>query len=327
MKLRSAIIGCGLIGAKRAQYSTPCELTVCCDLDLDRAKQLAARFPGAVAVADWRTAIARDDIDAVFVATRHDSLAEIAAAVATAGKHVFIEKPGARCAVELDAVASAAARSGVCVRVGFNHRYHRAFRKAREIFDTGVLGEPMFIRGRYGHGGRPGYEREWRALREVSGGGEAIDQGVHLIDLARWFLGDFIHIDGFVKTFFWNMPVEDNAFFLLRTANDRVAQLHATWTEWKNMFSFEFYGSVGKLEIQGLGGSYGVERLSHFQMTPEMGPPETVIYEYPMSDDSWQQEVNAFVEDIRSRRSPCPGIKDAQAALRVVEEIYRRSLA
>ena len=47
----------------------------------------------------------------------------------------------------------------------------------------------MFIRGRYGHGGRVGYDREWRADPALSGGGELIDQGVHLIDLSRWFLG------------------------------------------------------------------------------------------------------------------------------------------
>ena len=102
--------------------------------------------------------------------------------------------------------------------IGFNHRYHRAFRKAREIFDSGALGEMMFVRGRYGHGGRPGYDKEWRAVPELSGGGELIDQGMHLIDLARWFLGDFEKVQGHIATYFWNMPVEDNGFLLLRTA-------------------------------------------------------------------------------------------------------------
>ena len=267
----------------------------------------------------------RRDVDAVFVATTHDQLAPIAAAAAAAGKHVLIEKPGARNAAELDEVASAARNSGVAVRVGFNHRYHRAFRKAREIFESGALGEMMFIRGRYGHGGRPGYDREWRAVPAVSGGGELIDQGAHLIDLSRWFLGDFPCVRGSARTYFWDMPVEDNGFLLLETARGQTAFLHASWTEWKNLFSFEISGRVGKLEISGLGGSYGTERLTWYKMSPEMGPPETLAWEYPMSDDSWEAENAAFLEDIRLGRQPDPGISDAQAALRVIESIYLQS--
>src|SRR5690242_7981311 len=141
------------------------------------------------------------DVDIVLVSAPHDMLAPISGAAAAAGKHVLVEKPGARHATELDPVCTAAAKTGALVRVGFNHRYHRAFRKAREIFEEGALGEMMFIRGRYGHGGRPGYDREWRAVREISGGGELIDQGAHLIDLSRWFLGEFPSVRGSARTY------------------------------------------------------------------------------------------------------------------------------
>jgi len=267
----------------------------------------------------------RSDVDIVIVATTHDMLAPIAAAAVHSGKHVLIEKPGARRAAELDSVVGDSRRSGALVRVGFNHRYHRAFRQAREIFDSGALGPVMFVRGRYGHGGRLGYEREWRARPELSGGGELIDQGMHLIDLARWFLGDFPKVRGCAGTFFWKMPVEDNGFLLLETAAGQVAFLHAGWTEWKNLFSFEIMGRMGKLEISGLGGSYGVERLAFHRMSPEMGPPETTIWEYPMADDSWEREFAEFLEDIRLGRQPSPGLADAQAALRVVEMVYQES--
>jgi predicted dehydrogenase len=323
--MRAAIVGCGLIGRKRAQALAGCNLTVCCDTAAGRAEALARTAPHAVAITDWRAAVTRADVDLVLVATTHDMLAPIAAAAADAGKHVLIEKPGARRAAELDAVRAAAQRSGACVRVGFNHRYHRAFRQARQILETGALGPMMFVRGRYGHGGRPGYEREWRAVPALSGGGELVDQGVHLIDLARWFLGDFTEVQGHVATYFWDMPVEDNGFLLLRTAAGRTAFLHTSWTEWKNTFSFEIYGRAGKLEITGLGGSYGVERLAFYRMAPEMGPPETTIWEYPMADDSWDVEFREFLEDIRLGREPSAGLADAQAALRVIERVYRES--
>jgi len=321
--MKAAIIGCGLIGRKRARALSGDAVAVCCDLNLDRAQSLA-KDHNAHATTDWREAASARDIDVVFVATTHDMLPCVATEAAAAGKHVLIEKPGARRAQELEPVKAAAARTGPLVRIGFNHRYHRAFQKAREIFDTGALGRMMFVRARYGHGGRLGYEKEWRANPEVSGGGEGIDQGMHLIDLARWFLGDFPRIEGHSDTYYWDMPVDDNSFYLLRTASNQVALLHASWTEWKNTFSFEIYGKQAKLEISGLGGSYGVERLSYYQMGSELGPPETTIFEYPMADDSWEREWQAFAEDIRTSRQPIPGIDDAQAALRIVEHVYHQ---
>ncbi len=324
--MKVAIVGCGLIGRKRAQALSGATVAVCCDLELSRAQALARDY-GARATTDWREAATCGDVDLVFAATPHDMLPRVAEAAAEAGKHVLIEKPGARRAAELDPVKAAAARTGALVRVGFNHRYHRAFRKARDIFDSGALGDPMFLRARYGHGGRIGYDKEWRANPEISGGGEGIDQGMHLIDLARWFLGGFEHVEGHATTYFWDMPVDDNSFYLLRTADNRTAFLHASCTEWKNTFSFEIYGKLGKLDISGLGGSYGVERLAHYKMLPAMGPPETTIFEYPMADDSWSREWQAFARDIRTGRPPSPGIEDAQAALRVVEEVYRKSAA
>jgi predicted dehydrogenase len=183
----------------------------------------------------------------------------------------------------------------------------------------------MFVRGRYGHGARLGYEKEWRADPARSGGGELIDQGVHLIDLSRWFLGDFTSIGGFAHTYYWQMSVDDNSFMTLRTAGDQTAFLHVSCTEWKNLFSLEIYGHHGKLHVEGLGGSYGVERLAFYRMLPEMGPPETTIWEYPRGDQSWTEEFEEFLEDIRLDRIPSAGLADARAALVVVEEIYRQS--
>jgi predicted dehydrogenase len=322
--MKAAIIGCGLIGRKRAQALRGADVAVCCDLNRERAEDLARDFH-ARATTDWQEAASAADVDVVFVATTHDMLPRVSEAAAAGGKHVLIEKPGARKAEELEGVLAAAGQTGALVRIGFNHRYHRAFQKAREIFDSGSLGELMFLRARYGHGGRIGYDKEWRANPDISGGGEGIDQGVHLVDLARWFLGDFPHVDGHSATYYWDMPVDDNSFYLLRTGRNQAAFLHASCTEWKNTFSFEIYGRQAKLEISGLGGSYGVERLAYYQMGPALGPPETTIFEYPMADDSWAREWQAFAEDIRTGRRPSPGVRDAQAALQIIEEVYRKS--
>jgi predicted dehydrogenase len=319
------IVGCGLIGQKRAKALGSARLVACADLIPERAQALASTEPGAFATADWRNILERADVSIVIVATTNDTLAEVGRAAVQAGKHVLIEKPGARTARELEPVMEAAQHAHVQVRVGFNHRYHPALRKARELYESELLGELMFVRGRYGHGGLLGYEKEWRSNPALSGGGELIDQGVHLIDLARWFLGDFSEVQGFAHTYFWQMPVDDNGFMLLKTPRQQVAFLHVSCTEWKNLFSLEIYGRKAKLHIEGLGGSYGVERLTYYRMLPEMGPPETTIWEYPMADSSWQLEFAEFLDDIELGRKPSAGLADAHAALSVVEAIYRSS--
>lgn len=323
--MKVAIIGCGLIGQKRASILGQHQLIACVDQVHERAETLAKKHPGCVAATDWREIVSLAQVDIVIIATLHASLAEISHAAVQAGKHILVEKPAAKLSNELDHVIADAKKMGCIARVGFNHRYHRAFRKARELVDQNELGELMFIRARYGHGGRIGYDQEWRAQKELSGGGELIDQGVHLIDLARWFLGDFHEIHGYAHTYYWNMPVDDNGFLLLKTAKKQVAHLHASCTEWKNTFSFEIYGQKGKIDINGLGGSYGVERIAFYKMLPHMGPPETYIWEYPMADNSWEVEFNEFIEDIEQRRQPKAGLQDAKAALKIVEEIYRIS--
>ena len=323
-----AIVGCGLIGRKRAAALAGipgAKLVQACDLDRARAAELAKLAPGCTAATDFLAAVADPQVSAVIVSTLNGALAPVSLAAARAGKHVLVEKPGALNAAELREVREAAGRSGVRVRIGYNHRFHPSLQRARELIDAGVLGPLMFLRGRYGHGGRKGYDREWRADPKLSGGGELIDQGVHLIDLAGWFLGDLPVVEGHATTSFWDMKVDDNAFLSLRTAAGQTAWLHVSCTEWKNLFSLEIYGRDAKLAIDGLGGSYGVERLVYYKMLPQMGPPEATPYEYPGSDASWLLETQAFIEDIRLGREPSPGLREGIRTLEIVETIYKKS--
>ena len=322
MVTRVAIIGCGLIGQKRARTLSDSHLVIVADTHLARAQHLATQFPGCSATDTWRAVVERDDLDLIIVATTNDSLTPVTQAALACGKHVLVEKPAARNVAELVPLMQAAQQANRVVKVGFNHRFHPAFQKARSIFDSGVLGPLMYIRARYGHGGRLGYEREWRANLQIAGGGELLDQGIHLIDLARWFAGDFIEIRGYIDTFFWNMSVEDNGFLWLKTAQGQVAWLHASCTEWKNLFCFEIFGRNGKLQIDGLGGSYGVERLSFYHMLPSMGPPETTIWEYPGEDSSWRDEYAHFLRCIREHQQPSGTLTDACAALHIIQQIY-----
>jgi predicted dehydrogenase len=321
--MKVGIVGCGLIGGKRAAAlaGTGDRLVATFDRAPDRARALAAMQGGLLSFASLAELVAPSDV--VFVAPTKDHLVDIASAAVRERRHVLVEKPGARSAAELEPLVAQAREAGVIVKAGLNHRFHPAAQKARAILGSGVCGEVMFVRGRYGHGGRLGYEKEWRADPDKSGGGELLDQGVHLIDLARWFLGgEFVDVQGRAETFFWKMPVDDNAFLTLATARGQIAHLHASCTEWKNLFSLEIYAEKAKLHWEGLGGSYGVERLSYYQMRPEMGPPDTLIYEYPAADPSWATEWADFALAVKGATRPCGDVVDALEALRVVDRIY-----
>lgn len=327
--MRIGIIGCGLIGAKRAKalYNHQNHsLIACCDINRQRAENLASKYShGSCIIAhDFRELTSHPDIDLLIVATTHNLLCPITKAALIHNKHVLVEKPAALRSEDLKILFNPT--FGIPkVHVGFNHRFHRAFIHAKRLINDNSIGDLLYIRARYGHGGRLGYESEWRANPALSGGGELIDQGIHLIDLARWFLGDFSDIEGFAHTYFWKMPVEDNGFILLKTRHKQAAFLHVSCTEWKNTFSFEIYGRRGKIEICGLGGTYGVETLKLYQMLPEMGPPMTQIWEYPMEDNSFEAELSDFIENITKNKPPSCSIEDAYESLKIIEQIYRMS--
>ena len=201
-----AIIGCGLIGNKRAGTMPPGALKIACDLDSAKASALVTKY-GGHGTTQTSDVFRHPDVDVVLVSAANASLAPLAGLALENGKHVLVEKPGAVNSNQLSEIESATAGSNALLRIGYNHRFHPAFRKAYELVREADLGDLMFIRARYGHGGRIGYDREWRADPALSGGGELIDQGVHLIDLAASFMGEFTAIDGHAATYFWDMPV------------------------------------------------------------------------------------------------------------------------
>ena len=323
--MKAAIIGCGLIGKKRAAaLPNSVELVGCFDT-VDATAEIFATEFRTKAFNSLQGLLEIQDLDFVVISTRHDSLSTLALATLNAGKHVFIEKPGAINHNELLKVYEAAKENNLRVHIGYNHQYHPAISKAMEIFGQDAIGELMFLRGRYGHGGRLGYEKEWRADKLKSGGGELIDQGTHLIDLSLAFLGEVKLEYAAVPNYFWDMPVEDNAFISLKNNAGNIAFLQASCTEWKNMFSMEIYGKTGKLEISGLGRSYGVETLTLHKMLPEMGPPVSETWSFPEPDDSWALELQEFIEDLRTGARNSDNLDSSLEILRVIGEIYSRT--
>jgi predicted dehydrogenase len=294
------IAGCGLIGAKRAEALGAGD-TVVGTFDLvPAAAQKLAEAHGATAH-DSLDSLLAEAPDVVVVAVSHDQLAGLAEAALDAGAHVLVEKPAAVGSGQVERLQAAAERAGRQVKVGFNHRFHPGIARAAEEVHGGAHGELMHLRGRYGHGGRVGYDKEWRADPVRSGGGELIDQGMHLLDLTHWIAGPLPLHSALLRTHFWDTPAEDNAALILGGRHGRTdpwAMLHVTWTEWKNLFSLEIYCRTAKIQVDGLVRSYGSQTLRIYRMSPELGPPDLEEVAYGPEDTSWTREWEHFAAAI-----------------------------
>jgi len=327
MEYRIGVVGAGFIGRKRAETAhahADCAVSVVCDTDINSARGLAADCGAAVAES-WQE-IAAGPVDIVVVATTHDALASITTACLAGGKHVLCEKPMGRHPREARRALRASIDADRLLKVGYNHRYHPAVQQVYKTCASGQLGPLMNIRGRYGHGGRPGYDREWRAIPEKAGGGELLDQGAHLIDLAKWLLDDFAEVSGYVETHFWDMkPLEDNAYGIFRTESGQIASLHVSWTQWKNLFSFEVHGRDGYAIAEGLGGSYGPEQARIGLRRSESGAPEEKIFPFTGEDDSWALEWKDFLGGIEQRGVPYALGGEALETLEWVYRLYEAS--
>ncbi len=327
--LRVGIVGAGLIGRKRAGALGSQDTVVgVFDVAPESAEALAGDV-GARPCGTWDELLALAP-DVVVVAVTHDQLAAASERALRGGAHVLVEKPAAISSAQVARVRGAAQAAGRRVKVGFNHRFHPGLARAAAEIHSGDHGELMHLRGRYGHGGRPGYDREWRADPQRSGGGELIDQGMHLLDLTHWFAGPLPLHSALLRTQFWDMPVEDNAALVLgdRTSRDATwAMLHVTWTEWKNTFSIEAYCRTAKLQVDGLARSYGPQTLKIFRMGPELGPPELEEIAYPAEDPSWTNEWEHFAEALAAADTrPLLGdLDDAHYAWTQIEAAYAQS--
>lgn len=184
----------------------------------------------------------------------------------------------------------------------------------------------MFVRAQYGNGARLGFDREWRSKVELSGGGELLDQGVHVIDLASVILPDLKVVQGFSRTHYWDMPVDDNTWGILTNPHGSTFTFHVSSSEWKNEFRFEVYTRTRKYQWLGLGRSYGPEKLFIHKMKAEMGPPESEERSYPTEDNSWLLENTNFLEAIQGKCEINGGYKEALHTLKMVEDIYSSSL-
>ena len=321
--LRVSLVGCGSVGRTRARVireDPEARLVAVTDLNPAGAAAVAADS-GAEPVADWRAAIERDDVDAVVVSATNDVHALVGLAALAAGKHLLVEKPLARTPDEARQLVDAAAAAGRALQTGFNHRWYPSIQRMRQLVDEGAIGEPVLARCRYGHGGRQGWEREWFTQPEVSGGGTFLDNGVHALDLFRWFLGDFAEATGMVATLAWPVAPEDNGVGVFRTADSRLATLHSSWTQWDPLFSFEVFGREGFVSIPDAR-TLTLGTRSHGIM---IGAVPTQTWQIPGPHDAWADDWREFAAAVREGRQPLADGRAGLEAVRMAHAVYEAS--
>jgi predicted dehydrogenase len=342
--MRFALIGCGDIGVMRADAiaslakgAVPdARLVAAADADVSRAQSVGGRFGGCTVITDGDAAARWPDADAVVVSTPPHLHARFALAALDASKHVLIEKPIASRLEDARAIVAAAERARVALATGFNIRHFLAFRRAHEVIASGAIGELDHVRAYHGHPGGSEFTHAWVHDAAVMGGGALLDNGIHILDLARWFLGgEIVEAKGYATGNVWKFDgCEDNGFALFKNASGRVAMVRASWTEWRGYgFAVEAYGTKGMVRA-----SYPPMMLETAIAEKTGAPARRTRDLFPMFQikerlKSWRwnlveslaAEMADFVAAARAGRQPsCSGV-DGLRALEMAHAIYESS--
>ena len=323
--MRVGIIGTGLQFKRRAPIiyqSDSDDIIVVCGKQKQNLNKIAETYSCETSE-NWQEVVDRKDIDIIVICTPPNIHSEICIKALNAGKHVLCEKPLSRNLLEAKNMVLAAKENNKILKCGFNHRHHPAISKGKAIVNNQSFGKTLFARCRYGICGRLDYDLEWRADPEIASGGHFIEQGSHIIDLFRWFLGELSEVSCMTSNnFFDKQKLDESGMALFRTSAGATASLHTSLTEWKNLFSFEVFGENEFIQIEGLGGGYGLEKLIH-GLRDHQKPFSYSTTEFRGSDQSWKEEWLEFKAAINENREPLgsgyDGLKVMQIALTAYE--------
>lgn len=319
-----AIIGTGLQAKRRCsaiQKFSDDKIVYVASNNKDRAETFANSI-GVKNFGNWKDVIKFGDIDAAIICTTPDTHAEIIIEYIKYDIHILCEKPLTKTLDEAYEIRERLIKSSIIFQCGFNHRFHPAIIDAKKSLENNEIGKPIFGRCRYGICGRPEYESEWRGKSAIATGGQLMELGIHPIDLFRWMIGDIKEVSSMVTTSFFPMhPLEDNGMAIIKTENNVICSLHASLTQWKNLFSFEITGTDGYLNVEGLGDSYGTQKLS-IGKKDYVAPFAETVTEYRGSDKSWYNEWKSFKESVKQNKTTSGNINDAIQAMKVIFSCY-----
>lgn len=299
--LRFGLIGAGGIGTVRAQAlrkSQDCTLTAALDIEPKRASGLG----GELRVFDSQREFFDSGLfDAVAICTPPDTHGPLALEALRRGIHVLVEKPMAPSMASCEEMVEAAAAADRVLAVGFNHRFFKGVDVVRRAIRDGSIGRLSWIRAFTGHTGLAEFKAPWMYDRAVMGGGTLMDNGVHLLDLVSQLMTDIVEVSAHVRSDFWRLDVEGNAFVHLKDNRDVFCDFHSSWTEWKGYrFFVEAYGD------RGMAGMYYAPMRCRLTTIDDQGVPQRTQRSFFLVDIfrekffGWQSTVvDTFVAELR----------------------------
>jgi len=352
LTLKVGIAGCGVVGNKRRRWVDQhpnMETVAVCDVRFreDTTMIDGARFnydysslekkyldssctgimqDGVHFYNNYKDLLKNQSIDILFVCLPNYLAPKVTIAGLKNGIHVFCEKPPGRTIGDIKNVMGVeSSHPKLKLKYGFNHRYHDSVKEAKRIIDSGEYGEVINLRGVYGKSRIIPFSGGWRSERKYAGGGILLDQGIHMLDMIRYFSGDFGEIKSFVSSNYWKHDVEDNAFAIMRNERGCIASLHSTSTQWQHRFRLEITLSDALIELSGIlsgSKSYGEEKLKIIPRKDESitGSQDEIVYSF-LEDNSWKEEVDEFAKIILENKVVSNG--NSADALKVMEMINR----
>ena len=331
-----------------------------CGRDEAWVKKSAEKYGWESYETSWERLVRRDDIDVVDITTPSNFHKEIAIGAAEEGKHVFCEKPLALNLKDAREMLEAVKKHGVKHQIGFNYRFAPAVQLAKKLIDEGKIGEIYHFRGLYLQDWiiDPDFPLVWRLDKKIAGSGSHGDLGAHLIDLARFLVGDFQRVIGMNKTFIKKRPivdkmeglsgkaaenaqmgevtVDDATLFLAEFKNGALGSFEATRfaAGHKNGMSFEINGSKGSIKFEfermnelqyySVDDEEGLQGFRLIQVTEDVHPyagawwPAGHVIGY---EHTFVHELYEFIESIANDKPTVPDFYDGVKCSQVLEAV------
>ena len=338
------------------------EMTVLCGREEAAVSAAAAQMGWKEYATDWRKVVERQDIGLIDISTPGDTHYDIAMAAAEAGKNILCEKPLANSLDQARRMQEAVERAGVVAMVNFNYRRVPAVQLAKQLIDSGRIGEIRHWRAVYLQDWivDPEFPLVWRLQKDLAGSGALGDIGAHIADLARFLVGEIEEVNGLLTTFVKERPlpaettglsasastqrgqvtVDDASLFLARFANGAVGSFEATRFApgRRNHNSFEINGSRGSLV-------FDLERMNELQYFSLDDPPEaqgfrTILVTEPVHpymsawwpaghiigwEHTFTHSVFDLLNGIAKKQSPAPTFADGVRVQAILDAVERSS--
>jgi len=329
-ELGMAVVGAGVAAGYHAQAiadAAGARLVAMARHDPAQAGAAQAAF-GVPCETSYESLLRRPDVDAVCLCTPSGQHAEQAIAAARAGKHVLVEKPMALTLADADAMVAAARQAGVRLGVTFQRRTEPDYASLRSALQAGELGRPVlalvalpYVRTQAYYDSAP-----WRGTWDRDGGGVLMNQGIHLVDVLVWLLGDVEEVEARVATAAHRIEVEDVLAATLRFASGALGTMAATTCAAPGFpHRVEVYGTRGGVQVEG-------DRIVRWETDAEAAPRVAAAREtVPAGAGATATGISAtaharlvadFVAAVREDREPLVGGEEGRRALAVVLAVY-----